>query len=179
MAEITLTPKSPLDGAAVSIAACDLREVTDLALTSLAVPQGDDKGFAKSLKAHFGVARPDARMSTVNGDVRAVATAPDQVLVLHPFDLQAHALKDAYLTDQTGNWCILSLEGPNALDALRRICPIDLEEPVFPEGSYARTTMEHMGAAVIRTGPQSFLLLSASSSAKSFWHAVETSLKNL
>ncbi len=179
MAEITLTPQSPLKGASVTIAGCALREVTDLALTSLAVPQGDDKGFAKSLTSHFGVARPDARVSTVKGKVRAMATAPDQVLVLHPFDLQTGALADAYLTDQTGNWCVLSLEGPNALEALRRICPIDLEEPVFSADSYARTTMEHMGTAVVRTGPDSFLLLSASSSAKSFWHAVETSLKNL
>lgn len=179
MAEITLTPKSPLDGASVDIAGCTLREVTDLALTSLACPQGDDASFAKSLKAHFGVARPDARVSTVKGEVRAMATAPDQLLVLHPFEMQTDALKDAYLTDQTGSWVVLALEGPNALDALRRICPIDLEEPVFPVDSYARTTMEHMGAAVVRTGTDSFLLLSASSSAKSFWHAVETSLKNL
>jgi sarcosine oxidase subunit gamma len=39
--------------------------------------------------------------------------------------------------------------------------------------------MEHMGAIVARTGDETYLLLSASSSAKSFAHAVEVSAKNV
>jgi len=39
--------------------------------------------------------------------------------------------------------------------------------------------MEHMGAIVLRDGPDSFLLLSASSTARSYLHAVEISLRNV
>jgi len=82
----------------------------------------------------------------------------------------------AYTTDQTDNWVVLALSGPLALAALERLCPIDLHDSSFPIDSSARTVMEHMGAVICRTGEDSFLLMSASSSAASFLHAVETSL---
>ena len=43
----------------------------------------------------------------------------------------------------------------------------------------ARTVMEHLGVLILRTGEDDYLLLSASSSAKSFLHAVEVSLTNV
>jgi sarcosine oxidase subunit gamma len=39
--------------------------------------------------------------------------------------------------------------------------------------------MEHLGTIVLRDGTDSFLLLSAHSSAESFLHAVETSIRNV
>ena len=39
--------------------------------------------------------------------------------------------------------------------------------------------MEHMGAIIHREGTDRFLLLSASSSARSFLHAVEASLEHV
>ena len=39
--------------------------------------------------------------------------------------------------------------------------------------------MEHLGTIIIRTEQDTFLLLSASSSAGSFLHAVETSIRNV
>ena len=70
----------------------------------------------------------------------------------------------------------LELAGPGAIAALERICPLDLHDSAFPVGAAGRTTMEHMSAVIIRTGPDTFLLLSASSSGMSFLHALETSL---
>jgi sarcosine oxidase subunit gamma len=42
-----------------------------------------------------------------------------------------------------------------------------------------RTVMEHLGVLILRTGDDAFMLLSASSSAKSFLHALETSVANV
>jgi sarcosine oxidase subunit gamma len=39
--------------------------------------------------------------------------------------------------------------------------------------------MEHLGVLILRSGDDEYLLLSASSSARSFLHAVETSLRNI
>ena len=73
----------------------------------------------------------------------------------------------------------LLTDSARAEEALRRLCPIDLAGAQFPLNASARTVMEHMGAIVVRVSVDSFLLLSASSSAKSFWHAVEVSMKNV
>ena len=179
MADIVLTPTSPLSGQSTEIAGCTLAERADIALTSMACPLGGDKAFEKHLTARFGVARPDPRISSVKGQARAVSMSPDQVLVLHEASQTAEPNAAAYQTDQTGNWCVIELTGPRATEALRRVCPLDLADSVFAVDGSARTVMEHMGAVVIKTAPQSFLLLSASSSALSFWHAIEQSLKNI
>ena len=44
---------------------------------------------------------------------------------------------------------------------------------------HARTSMEHLDTLIIRTAENSYHLMSASSSAGSFLHAVETSIKNV
>ena len=78
---------------------------------------------------------------------------------------------------ETDAWVVLQISGPDVRAVLERLCPLDLHDATCPIDSAQRTVMEHMGAIIIRTAPDRFLLLSASSSAKSFLHAVETSLK--
>ena len=85
----------------------------------------------------------------------------------------------AYLTDQTDTWCALEIEGPVCRTALERICPLDLHPRGFAVDDVARTVMEHLGVIIARTREHGFLLLSASSSAGSFLHAVETSARNV
>lgn len=179
MGEIVLKERTPLAGLSVTIGTCHLREVTDLALTSLACPLGGEAAFDACLMSSFGVTRPSATLSTIAGDCRALSLTPDQVLVLHPSGQAVDAGSDAYVTDQTGSWCIVALSGADATEALRRICPLDLDDSVFPVGTNARTVMEHLGALIIKTGPEEYVLLSASSSAKSFWHALTVSLENV
>ena len=129
---------------------------------------------------------PEPGRSTTSGDMRLIWTAPDQILLAFPHenpDAEAHVKaaigQNGYTTDQTGGWVILDISGPDTLAALERLCPVDLAENVFPEGTAARTVMEHMGAIILRLGADRFLLLSASSSAASFLHAVETSYRNV
>ena len=180
-----LTATTPLNGYEKSFGETTLAEPQGLALVSLACPLNGDEALGAALTG-MDLTRPAAGNSTIYGDTRLIWTAPDQMLLVF-----AHSTPDAvaavaartgdtaYLTDQTDNWCALSLEGPLARMALERICPLDLHNDSFAVDSAARTVMEHLGVLIVRTGADAFLLLSASSSAGSFLHAVETSLNNV
>ena len=119
--------------------------------------------------------------------MRLVRLGIDQLFIIFP-----RAQKDAgaephtakilgggfYTTDQSDVWVTLELSGAGARRALERICPLDLMPESFGIGAAARTTMEHLGTIIIRNDADSFLLMSASSSAQSFLHALETSIIN-
>jgi len=181
--KITLTAKSPLDGLDTTNGRCRLCEVTDISIVSAAMPAGSEKKTMAALKKAYGLAAPVGRMSTASDKGRALIATPDQLLILlnEADGLHAKAVRDAlgghvYTTDQTDNLVAVEVSGSGAIEALERICSIDLHDSTFPVGSYARTVMEHLGATIIRTGDTSYLLMSASSSAKSFAHAVQQSM---
>ena len=71
------------------------------------------------------------------------------------------------------------MAGTASLAALELICPVDLDPVAFPEDRVARTVLEHMGAIILREGADSFLLLSAASSAGAFLDAVRESIIRL
>lgn len=184
MADITLTPKPLLDGLEIATDTCALREVTDVALASVAIPQGGEAAFDQALGSAFGLEMPTPTQTTVNDTARAARIAPDQILLMlsgradvHIDDVEAAFAQSGYVTDQSGSWVLCEVSGPGAIRALERLCPIDLHDSAFPVGAYARTVMEHMGAGVLRIGPERFWLMSASSSARSFAHALELSLR--
>ena len=176
----TLEAAPVLGRADVIIGKNRIVERDDLALVSIATPQDGEDALAKALKAGWGLSQPAPTISTTNGEARAVRTAYDQLLLIFP-----HATPDAnalvqsklggagYTTDQTDVWVVLEISGPDTLSALERLCPLDVAS--FPEHGSGRTVMEHMGAMAVRIAADRFLLLSASSSARSFLHAVETS----
>ena len=183
MAEITLTA-APVLGADLSLGENRIVERADLALISVATPLGGS--VTEALSAAWNLPMPEPTRSTAAGDMRAVQTGADQMLLVFPFadqGAEAHvqnALSGAgYTTEQTGAWVVLEVSGPQTMAALARLCPLDLDASVFPEGAAARTVMEHMGAVIIRLGTDRFWLLSASSSAASFLHAVELSYRNV
>lgn len=184
MDKITLTAKSPLNGLDTTNGRCRLREVTDISIVSAAMPVGSEKKTMAALKKAYGLGTPDGRVSTASGKGRALMATPDQLLIVLNEDggLHAKAVREAlggtvYTTDQTDNLVALEVSGSGAVEALERICPIDLHDSTFPVGAYARTVMEHLGATIIRTGDDSYLLMSASSSAKSFAHAIQQSME--
>lgn len=183
MADITLQPMSPLDSAETTIGTIRLREITDTALLSLAIPQGGDKDVAKALKK-LGLDMPDGKLSSTGKSIRAIRSTPDQLILFFkeadavvPDKVREKLGKVGYLTVQTDNWVLCEISGPDATTALERICPIDLHDTAFPVGAFARTSMEHLGAAILRTDATRYTLMSASSSAQSFWHALETSAR--
>jgi methylglutamate dehydrogenase subunit D len=186
--EIGLSPAPFLGRYAAETGGTRLTEVTDRALVSIAVPLGGEAALGEALRAAFGAGLPVVGESTRAADGKSVflGLARDQVFALLPAEGPLAASELArrlgtvgYLTDQTDGWVLLRLDGPLALAALERTCMLDLGAAAFPTGRVARTVMEHLGTILLREGPERFLLMSASSSARSFLRGLETSLRNV
>jgi len=187
VAEFVLTARPALNGYNTRFEAVDLREVTDLAIVSMAIPLAGEQAFSQALKAAFGIALPEVGNSHVcrDGVTRIMRLGQDQLFALFAHDgADAAQVVDAklggmaYLTDQSDVWVALELSGVRARRVLERIAMVDLHGDVFGVGALARTSMQHLGTIIIRTGPDVFLLLSAASSARSFLHGIEVSIKN-
>ena len=158
-------------------------EATETDIVSVAWPEAKAGEIANGIKA-LGLSMPEPTMTNAADGARAVRTTPDQMLVLldadgaGSIDRVAKALDGAgYLTRQTDAWVICDLSGDGVFDVLERLCPINIRGNAFPVGASARTAMEHMGALIIRTGETEFRLMSASSSARTFEHALTTSMR--
>lgn len=188
MPDFKLTAKPALGGYRKVVDGVTLSERADVAIVSIATPLGGETTLAQAVTHGFGAALPAVGGTTLSSDgrTRLLGMAPGQVFAVFEHDgPDARALVDgkldraAYTTDQTDVWVVLAIDGARARAALERICPLDLHPDAFAEGRAARTVMEHLGVIILRDGPDSFLLLSARSSAGSFLHAVETSIQNV
>lgn len=188
MPDFKLTANTPLDGYSHDFDGIKLAEITGKSLISMAIPNGSDTAFAKALKSALKVALPEIGKSENSSFKKAkvMRLQRDQLFVLFDYDgadatvqIPASLRKASYLTNQTDNWVMLQISGPKSIEALERMCQLDLHPDVFKPGNVARTSLEHMGAIILCEKPGDYLLFSASSSAKSFLHAVETSIKNV
>ena len=188
MVDFALTARTPLGGYAETFGGVTLAEAGGLSLVSAAVPLGGDDAFAAALAEGLGASRPATGESS-SADrygARILGMQPDQIFILFEApdpDRAAETVSDAlgpaaYVTDQSDSWAMLRIAGAGARAALERICMLDLDDAAFPEGRVARTVMEHLAVIVLRDGPNSFLLMSPRSSARSFLHAVEVSIGN-
>ena len=180
MADITLTAAPLLGNADIQIGENRIIERDDLALVSVAAPLGGEDALAKALKSGWSLEMPAPTRTTSSGDTRAIRSGQDQMLLVFPHatpdaepQVQAKLNGAGYTTDQTDSWVLLEISGPDTMAALERLCLLDLAS--FDVNDAGRTVMEHMGAFIVKTGDDRFLLMSASSSAESFLHAVETS----
>lgn len=188
MLDLQLEAKPTLDRFQKTYRGADLIEVADLDIVSIAIPLGGEAAFIAALSAAYKTSKPEPCGSTLSADgkTRFIWMSADQLFSLSESAEASiettvkEKLKDTvYVTLQSDSWVGLRLSGPKARVALERICPIDLHPSAFPEGRVARTVMEHLGVIVLRESDDGFLLLSASSSAGSFLHAIETSIQNV
>lgn len=184
MVDFTLESKAVLDGFDKDWDGTRLRELTDMAAVAVSVPKGGTAALGKKMKSAYGAELPAAGESVLGkDDARILSFAVDQYMVL--FDHTPHSGvsvvekklgNTAYYVEQTNNWVFLELSGPLARAALERLCAINTHPERFAIGRAERTSMEHMGALLCRTDEDTFLVMSASSTAGSFLHALETSL---
>ena len=187
MADFTLTSEPPLAGTDMRLAGVRLWAPADLAVVSIALPLGQEAAAGGAIETAYGAALPEIGKSVVAAEeTRLVRLAPDLVFAVFRRatpDAEHHVAERlqgaAYSTDQTDIWVALALSGAGARRGLERICPIDLHPDAFALNDAARTVMEHLGVLILRIGADEYLLLSAASSAHSFLHALETSLRNI
>lgn len=188
MVEYSLTAEPPLGGYRETFNGTLLEEVFDLAIVSIAIPQGGAPALNKAVKNAYATTLPDTGRLCVSkdGNTRLLGMSPDQIFALFNDDgsdaanaISAALENSGYFTVQSDNWAKLRISGAKANEALARICPIDLDPLVFTRDHVARTLMEHLSVIILRDGEDTFLLLSASSSATSFLHALKTSIQNV
>lgn len=188
-----LHARSPLQGAAEKIGETTLTEFTELAIVSAAIPLGGDKAAEAALQSAFaltpavvGERSKASNSSEAFANLELLSLQTDQWFLIfdypdaEPVKLVQQALGDSvYLTDQSDSWVVVDLNGPLAIAALERICPLDLNDTVFTNANVSRTVMEHLSVILMRTQANGFRLLSPRSSAASIWHALHTSILNV
>ncbi|MEM7267964.1 MAG: sarcosine oxidase subunit gamma [Pseudomonadota bacterium] len=186
MPDFELKAEPFLGGRTLDMDGTSLNEETGLSIVSIATPLGGEDALTAAVEKAWGCALPASCKTTNGGDVTLISATADSYLALLPavdglaIGGVADALGDAgYYTEQTDNWVAIRISGPKAVEALERICPLDLDDEAMPIGAAQRTVMEHLGVFILRKAKDGFLLLSGSSSAASFLHAVELSIKNV
>ena len=187
MPELLLKANTPFSDYVRVFDDITLREVSGLALVSVAMPLRNREELADAIGSAFGIPLPDVGSScySENAKRRILRMQQDQLFVLFEFDgddavvdVKEKLGNVGYFTDQSDSWGMLMISGVECQRALSRICMLDLDENVFDVGSASRTIMEHVGAIILRNSSDSFILLSPRSSAKSFLHAVESAINN-
>ncbi|MGK0271874.1 MAG: heterotetrameric sarcosine oxidase gamma subunit [Cocleimonas sp.] len=186
-----LQPLTALDSFSEEAHGITVTEVTDLAIVSMAIPTVTNDAFNKAIKKSYKVDRPTIGTfsQSKTNNARFLGLQQDQMFVLFDYNSD-RAVEEvsskintskqlSYLCDQSDSWVTLRISGENSLEALERICPLDINPSSFPVGSVARTSMEHMATIIIHEEEGSYLLLSLRSFAHSFLHAVTTSIKNV
>jgi sarcosine oxidase subunit gamma len=188
--EFNLKPEPFLGGYERDFGFISIKELNQQAVVSFAIPNGGENKAKKTLKKLFGVSCPKVGESELSkdGSLRLMRLGPDQLFCLISDQQDTHAAyqdidqklgQDIYTTDQSDVWVCLEASGPQTLKVMERICPIDLHPDNFKINNLARTTMEHLGTIILRSAKNTYVLLSASSSANSFLHTLETSIKNI
>ena len=189
MGEFNLKPEPFLGGYERDFGSISIKELNQQAVVSFAIPNGGETKAKKTLEKLFVVSCPKVGESELSkdGSLRLMRLGPDQLFCLISDQPDTHAAyrdidqklsQDIYTTDQSDVWVCLEVSGPQTLKAMERICPIDLHPDHFKINSVAQTTMEHLGTIILRSAKNTYVLLSASSSANSFLHTLETSIKN-
>ncbi len=180
MGNISLKARSALNGASFDYEGFSIRERADIKLLSIAAASDQQTVASGELKAHCGLSWPAITQSTSSSDTHCLGLQSEQVFLLSLHNDKDHATlakklaEKTVVTDQSDSWVTLEISGLRTLDVLERICPIDLNEGTFSVGSVARTTMEHLNVIIFRQ-KQSYILLSARSSATSFLHSLTQS----
>lgn len=187
MPDFSLSARSPLQGYDKDFAGVRIAETPGFALVSIATSPANKAALAASVKKAFGLALPDGGALTSKGGFTLVSSAADQWLLRfeHSDDTDPSVSVRSKLgagpaiTDQSDNWVQVEVSGPRSFETLERICPLDLSDTSFAKGSVGRTSMEHLGTIICKQASKdTYLLMSASSSAKSFLHALQVSAKN-
>ncbi|MEM8786910.1 MAG: hypothetical protein AAGE76_01470 [Pseudomonadota bacterium] len=183
MAETILTAAPALDDALV-MGPNRVAERGDLSMVSVAIPQGGGPDLEEALQAAFALAMPAPLLGSDTGQIRAISSGADQILLVFPHTAPRPALFVAeklagagYAVDQTDALLMLEIVGPDTPAALERLCPLDFRG--MGDGAAARTVMDHIAVTLLRCEAERFQLICARSFAHSLLHAVETAYRDV
>lgn len=168
-----------------------LQSISGAGLWSLAFAHDQAEALKADLEQRWGVALPDMGSSAVinaaiNKGQRCLGMQTDQFW-LYAEDETDMLLPDVlevpgvYLSEQSDSWGILRLSdqsaGAQVRSVLERMCPLDLHPDAFGVGKVARTAMAHLPVVMVYEAEAEYLLMTPRSSACSFYHEVQTSIR--
>ncbi|MFM7655709.1 MAG: sarcosine oxidase subunit gamma [Paracoccaceae bacterium] len=156
----------------------------DVALASLAVRCGQDKGFQAAAKK-LGVPLPGAARHEAGKVFSAFWTTPEMWLVEADFATHediVSALKPGFaetasITEQTDAWVRFDVSGAGLVALFERLTNLDLA--TLPDGFASRTVIEHLGVYLIRRSATLVTLYGPRSSAQGLLHALEVTAKSV
>ncbi|OWU84425.1 hypothetical protein ATO6_12005 [Oceanicola sp. 22II-s10i] len=175
MAELVAT--SPAKGLLpVTIGGLTLSEPAHAMMTGISPHTGEVAQASALLKQATGCDLPAPNRLTRSGDAMALWTGRNRWMLIGAPAPEGLA-ETAALTDQSDAWVAVTIEGPGAALVLARLCPLDLRDTAFPEGTATRSEIFHMQAIIARTGPASFLVLTFRSMAGTLVHDLTTAAR--
>ena len=177
---------TPLNGITQKIGNTSIKEVV-FEIFCISIPKNMERNSIKELKKILKINPPKIGKSTLNneGSMRLIKNSVDQYFILFSNNFKnipkmiSTLEKSFYITEQSDAWACIEISGPQTYSCLERICTLDLYHSSFEINSATRTLMEHLNVFIIKVTEEKFLLLSASSSAPSFWEAIQTSAENI
>lgn len=150
-------PVSALGGASYEGFA-RIQEIGPLGMITLRCKH-DVKALPKAVKAATGMAMPGPRRIVQDGAFAAAWMAPDELLLILPYDQVGNALSSIAKTlkadhhlaaDVSDARAVFRIEGARADQVLRKLTPADLE--MMAEGELRRSRAAQVAAAFWREG---------------------------
>ncbi|MEL6298766.1 MAG: hypothetical protein AAFQ45_09380 [Pseudomonadota bacterium] len=180
-----LAETHPLDGRVVETARGRLEVIAGRALVIATCPRSarpDADGSGSPLPPIGHVATIDERGTEALGlgalrwlmisDPTGGAT-PDDPLTTNP------QLEGVRVVDQSDGLVCLRLHGEGAVDAMRRLCRIDVDGEALAPGRCVTTVIDHLTITIVRDADDTFRLIGPRSTADDLFHAAETALRNV
>lgn len=153
-----LAPEQPWVEVPAKVGPLTLELVGLESVTEVLPIRGADVSAA--LRAEVGVGFPAPGRSEAAGNVRVIWSGRDAALVLGA----RVEVEGAVCVDQSDGWAALLLGGA-VRGVLVRLCPLDLRDRAFPEGSAARSLLKHVPVLLMRVSEGEWLLLAPRSMA--------------
>lgn len=168
----------------VSIGPYQITERFDVALASVAMRRGQDKGFAAAAKK-AGVPLPGVCRHQAGKVFSAFWTTPEMWFIEADFSTHEDivgALKPAFgetasITEQTDAWVRFDVSGAGLSALFERLTNLDLA--TLPDGYASRTVIEHLAVYLIRHSASDVTLYGPRSSAQGLLHALEVTAKSV
>jgi sarcosine oxidase subunit gamma len=154
----------------LTVGGITLTEVVPDVLTSVAPFKGQKKAVSDALKAQLGAGLP-----AVNRRTGAVTWFGHGVWMV----AGAASVEGASVTDQSDAWAVVEISGAGCEDVLARLVPVDLRAAVFKKGHVAKTMLAHMSVTVVRTGADSFEIMTMRSMAETLVHDLEVAMRGV
>ena len=186
MAKLELKIEKPLNGYSKVINKIKIAEYQFDSLISLAIPLNSQRKCKLNFKKSLGNPMPNIENSMINKmGILGFRIGLDLLFICNPSHSSfakktVPLLKQAfYITDQTGGWCGVRVDGVRVIEMLERICPLNLSLKIFAIGDVKRTVMDHLNVIIFRETEKKFILFSPSSSSGSFLKSIEISSRNI